>query len=317
MTPADADGSGNEFTFDASSSGSLRIPCRVTIEPDSPVIDELFANKVRFTITDISGSNQTWTPGTISTGLANPDEDHKTWQAEVAFTGLPTENAHFGRKTVTLELQNPSAASKLFKDTRQLEVFFSRDATNHPGGQAGSPNWFYYWSQTVQGLILGSPPPTLKYSASSSEFNRGNTFIELSPGDVISYNAPLGLHNPLEGIDNFAWTVVHESDHYNSWTIYWSNSDSVHMAAIGGTGRDHDFDDDELPNYVEDVNLNQTFDANETWDWTKKLTPGGPSTIINDFEWKDCLDHRDVTGNDADDWADPGMQHASDGVYSD
>ena len=39
-------------------------------------------------------------------------------------------------------------------DENDYEVFFPKNATNHPGGQAGSPNWFYYWKE---GGVCGIP----------------------------------------------------------------------------------------------------------------------------------------------------------------
>jgi hypothetical protein len=38
-----------------------------------------------------------------------------------------------------------------------------------------------------------------------------------SDRDIGVYNAPYGLNNPLEGLDNFAWTAIHESQHYEDW----------------------------------------------------------------------------------------------------
>src|SRR6266851_1760963 len=63
-------------------------------------------------------------------------------EADVTFTGLPTANSAMGRKNVMITVDGA------VKDQKAMEVFFPKVAANHPGGQVGSPNWFYYWSQT-------------------------------------------------------------------------------------------------------------------------------------------------------------------------
>ena len=82
--------------------------------------------------------------------------------AMVAFTGLPDRNDAFGKKKVILLLNG----RKL--EESDYEVFFPKNATNHPGGQAGSPNWFYYWGQTSAN----------KGARASSQCNTGRFCLE-------------------------------------------------------------------------------------------------------------------------------------------
>jgi hypothetical protein len=192
--------------------------------------------------------------------------------------------------------------------TKEFKLFFVK--TGHEDGAGKPPNWFKYWSKVVEPSLLGALKPKMVYSGSSF-FVPGTKEIHLSDGDACSYSAPFGLHNPLKGIDNFVWTVVHESQHY-AWDVdWWSNNYATWLAAKGKTGPNDDKDGDRVPNKVEDINLNGTWDPPaEKYNWSKYLTPGAPAAIVNDEEWKNCWDHRDVTGTHyhKKDWANPGKQ---------
>jgi hypothetical protein len=124
----------------------------------------------------------------------------------------------------------------------------------------------------------------------------------------------------LEGIDNFAWTVIHESQHYKDWVDFWGNNHADWFNnKIGNDGPGDDKDGDRIPNSVEDVNSNGVYDAGDLYDWEKlnTPTPGRPAAIINDFEDWDCQRHTGATGDHSADWANPGMQHQTIDKYND
>ena len=88
----------------------------------------------------------------------------------------------------------------------------------------------------------------------------------------------------------------------------------AHEASRGGTGPTDDYDEDGLPNYVENVNGNGTWDPPlERYDAWNKLTSGAPAGVDNDEEWKNDYDHRDVCAAAyyAQDWAFPGKNSRS------
>lgn len=175
----------------------------------------------------------------------------------------------------------------------------------------------YYWLQTV--TPLGTPQPTFIYG-SDSKFMAGTTNIFLSDGDANSYTAPYGVNNPLEGIDNFAWTVMHESQHYKDWLDCWDNdAEKWANEHYGNSGRNDDKDGDMIPNNYEDVNFNQVYDSVDLYDWQiyNTPTPNRPDEILNDFEDWNCKRHTTVRGNHLLDWSNPGMQHKTIGEYND
>ena len=270
----------------------------MTNDPSTSVVEEI---KLEAKITTTSGYEVTkvsWS-GDIVPGEGNPYK----------YIAAPT--TEHGWKTVicTVTYRNKvTGATAPETGKKQFKLFFVK--TGHEDGPSKPPNWFKYWSKIVTSSLLGTPKPTMVYS-SSSYFSPGTTEIHLSDGDSGTYTAPEGLHNPLEGIDNFVWTVVHESQHYAWWKEWWANNPATWNAAKNKAGPNDDKDSDTNPNKVEDLDLDGVFDPpTEKYDWTKYLTSGAPAAIINDHEWKNSYDHRDVTGSAYHkmDWANPGKQ---------
>jgi hypothetical protein len=261
-----------------------------------------------FTVDAIAGSTMAW--GSTNLGGV-PTVNGDFLEATVTFSALPVNNSDFGKKKAAIYYDGNK------QDENDYEVFFPKAGKNHPGiGSGATPNWFFYWLQTVDPL---GPAPTFKYG-SSSFFTPGTTEITLSDGDVGSYSAPYGTQNPLCGIDNFAWTVIHESQHYKDWVDLWSNNYTDWFNNHkGNSGANNDKDADCIPNKTEDVNLNGSYDAGDLYDWNVYNTPtaGRPSSILNDFEDWNCQRHMSAAGDHAKDWSNPGMQHNTKDKYDD
>jgi hypothetical protein len=299
----------NEFVFLNTNPGKLTLNLSVKVVPAS-AIDKIKDNAI-FTVDTIGNSTMAWhqdNPG----GKATVSGD--TLIATVTFTNLPSSNSAFGKKTAKITC---TGSFGTIEKSTDYEVFFPKNATNHPSNASNSnwPNWMFYWLQTI--TPLGSP--TFKYGTSSF-FTPGTTEITLSAGDAGSYNAPYGANNPLEGIDNFAWTVIHESQHYKDWLDLWNNNYSYWLNNYSGkTTPGGDKDSDFIPNRTEDVNLNGTYDTGDLYDWQVYNTPtaGRPASIVNDFEDWNCTRHTGVTGNHSKDWGAPGMQHNTKDKYND
>ena len=307
--PVDSGRGQNEYTFSSATPGVLTINFEATAKPGNTEILQHIKDRVSFSVDGISGSKMQW-------DAANPNGRSSVrgnqLVAKATFTNLPAKIDDFGKKKVQLLVDgNP------FEKTN-IEVFFPRDATNHPGGQTGSPNWFYYYLQTVAKL---GPKPNIKYPATgtpqaghTSHFDPGPDEICIDDGSISGYTPPYGAYGRLYGIDNFAWCVTHEMQHYKDWADFW-DVDNKRMAkwfnAVGKNGPDDDRDRDQIPNRVEDVNLNGRYDRGDLYDWKKYRTgaSGTPGNITNDFEDWDCKRHTGQKGNHARDWADPGMQH--------
>ena len=307
----------NEFTYSAAAPGVLTIDTKILVKPTGTAgltghDGVKFSDRCIYTLPTIAGSTFAWdaaNPG----GKSTASGEHVI--AKATYTTLPALNTEFGLKQA--EFKCDSDTTVLPK--ADFEVFFMRDETNHPSDPTNStwPNWMFYWMQTVS--PLGTPPPTFKYGASSF-FTPGTTEITLSAGDAGTYNAPYSSNNPLEGIDNFAWTVVHESQHYKDWVDLWANNyvDWFNNKR-GNAGPGDDKDGDRIPNSVEDANGNGAYDAGDLYDWEdlNTPTPGRPAAIINDFEDWDCQRHTGAKGDHTQDWSDPGMQHQTIDKYND
>lgn len=156
--PADAQGlGGNELTFSSAATGVLTLPVHVSVTPDTAGMQTYLTDRIRIRTSAIDDSHGSGTRvdldwdhawvGEATAGEAQYDTSDKLWKATATFTGLPDENDDFGVKAVILHVMDGNDDPLLHISSEPIEVFFDRDATNHPGGTAGDPNWFYYWGQ--------------------------------------------------------------------------------------------------------------------------------------------------------------------------
>jgi Bacterial TSP3 repeat len=306
----------NEFTFSPAVSGvmTMKLKAKVSGIGSLPAAEQA---KFTFEVDTIGSSTLAWVgePG----GKASVSGDFIT--ATATYTGLPQNNADFGLKKARVKFDGNNVGESKF------EVFFPRDEKNHPGGQAGSPNWFFYWLQTV--TLLG-PNPVVEYAMKGSAYDPNTNKFKLTDGDRLSCNAPYGMNNPLQGIDNFAWTARHESQHYKDWCDYWDVENqgvTKYQVAYGKDGPNDNRDpqttsrngSDYLPNNIEDLNLNKAFDGGDRYDWSNGLSnlPGTPAAINSDSEDYTCKRHTTVKGDHSKDWSNPGMQHKTVDKYDD
>jgi hypothetical protein len=165
---------GNEYAFDNASPGAMSIVWRMKVEPDTSEMRSLIGGKhMQFMMDDINGSSSTWSNSHLLnyTSITNPPE----WRATVDWSGLPSSNGQFGRKSSFIDMSrtNHGTMSVL---SRPVEVFFTGTATNHPGSGT-DPNWFYYYKNAVGGGDFGytSTEP------SRSESGGGDSTILIAP----------------------------------------------------------------------------------------------------------------------------------------
>lgn len=182
--------------------------------------------------------------------------DNKGWRVWVRYTKLPTDNDQFGLKTIRMTAPGADIS-------RNIEIFFSRDADNHPGPALNavradfantvpadaprSPNWFFYWLQamgnnkfnsvvedrygasliTVDGGVpFGVAPAVFRYQDDYSErFARVIIFDPARNVDSDPDNVP-GFSGPRQetsGIDTFRDTVIHERYHALNQAVAYTN----------------------------------------------------------------------------------------------
>jgi hypothetical protein len=260
-------------------------------------------DRVSFTVEPIGASTLEWARGNENGKAA---VSGNFLQARATFKGLPAKNDDFGKKRVQLLLDGAPV------EERQIEVFFPLYAQNHPGGQADSPNWFHYYLQIVPKV---GPKPNIKYSTThTSHFDPDADEICIDEIAINPYTPPYGAYGTLFGIDTFTWAVTHEMQHYKDWVDFWDVDNqrrAKHTAALGKTGPNDERDNDRIPNRLEDVDRNASYNTGDLYDWENPKTPttGRPNNIVNDFEDWNCKRRRTTKGNHAKDWGDPGMQH--------
>lgn len=280
----------NEFSFDASQPGVAQIDPVVSVEPIEAA--EILASQVRFDPDNVEGSSLEWALG-LEGGKAL--QTGGMLYTRFVYRGLPDLNSSFGRKTIKLIVN-----SKIV-DSTNYELFFQRDATNHPGeGNGETPNWFYYWAGTA---VPGYDTTSGHYSyANGSAFQYANYNGDpITPHYTIYGPASVG-HNKYifsildvdrKGIDTLAMTIAHEKAH-RQVDLNWLPGGVWHGML--------DSDGDELPDDWESEYFFIGFDKNNKFSFPDFPLEG------DDEEFFAEIQAFGAKGNPTEDWACPGKQ---------
>lgn len=134
--PSDSGDGQNEFTYSSDSPGVLTMNLKAKVTPSAAAAE--VAESCKFRVDSIGISVREWASANPS-GQAVASGDSLV--ATITFTGLPKANSDFGKKVASITFNGIPC------DEKDYEVFFPKEAKNHPIGQPDSPNWFYYWKQ--------------------------------------------------------------------------------------------------------------------------------------------------------------------------
>lgn len=336
--PVNNPSSSNEFVFDNTPTGTLTITLSAKVTPASAI--DLLKDNAVFEIDNITGSTKTWDVANPN-GKAVVSGDSLT--ATVTFSGLPAENSSFGKKAAKITC---SGSGLSFEKTNDFEVFFPRNATNHPGGQSGSPNWFHYWNQVYPYSNIHYIPdagfgqvPAMRFW--SYTLSRDKTRIEIGSSHPAKGRA-YGIGKDLSGIDCYIGTVIHEKKHVeqisladallptygqDSFRYGWSWNIMPHnhwtKGADGAWGIANV--DDDGNGIVDDAKSNTPFepgrgdDINLTnplyYDWPNSWTlPGSPYLSASPYPVEGAaVEATDMSMDDnkyaRSDWGAPGKNH--------
>jgi hypothetical protein len=292
--PKDSGDGQNEFTFDESVKGVLRMEPKAVVAPSG--IAAQVADQCLFTVGAIGASVMAW-------DTANPGGKSKAsgdnLLAKVTFTGLPVENDSFGTKKAAIY---DADGCKL--DEKIYEVFFTKDAKNHPGtGSGTTPNWFYYWAGTaVPGYDLvnynyGGYKPFQSGEYNDDVSNPKYTLFDNAAG-AAQYNSP-GLSIDIKGVDTCAAVVQHEKTHYYIAVMWrppngpWKNEPDSDLP-----------DADGIPDTVENT-LAATYGLDPTK--TRSL-PNFPIDGTDAEVYCEISASKSAVSVHSKDWANPGKQ---------
>lgn len=294
-SPNDTVGDGqNEFTYSPASPGVLTIDLKVLAKPTGVAgvtghDGVKFSDRCVFTLPSIGGSTFAW-DGAKSGGKSQTSGEHLI--AKATYTTLPASNSEFGLK---------QAQFKCDSDTSVLpqgpfEVFFPKDATNHPGTGAGTtPNWFFYW---MDGKVCGIPTTAQYDPTASFGYTRPgvDSILRLGPDAPTTNTGPetytgsspygsLTVTGQGKGIQCVAETVAHELYHLTLHGI---------LAGRGDTDSDGIANADEPtldginsdPNDPDTYNMGGGYSGygdNEIRCRKKELTPG--ISVVPTADW--------------------------------
>jgi len=224
LVPEDSPVDGqNEFTFLPGNPGVLTMNLKALVTPSGAA--DLIKDQCHFEVDAIGSS-------TMTGNADNPTANGDYLEATVTFTGLPYINDSFGTQYASIHFDGN------MQDEEDFEVFFDRDASNHPGTTT-DPNWYYYWSQTSANQAGG----TMVYRAlQDDEYDLFSDTIYISqdtglnPG-ITNWGSP-------KGIDHFGWATGHENKHRNQMMGFWPTGWSSALDTDEGSG-------DYLPDSIE------------------------------------------------------------------
>lgn len=305
--PSDSGDGKNEFTFDSATPGVLEIAMKVKVTPAG--IAGVIKNDVLFKVGAVGGSTLSWKSPNNG---GKPIEAGDDLVATAVYTGLPSSNSAFGSKVAQVDYK------AVKQDEALYEVFFSKDATNHPGGVATDPNWFYYWQA---GQVCGidnncryDPDASFGYTlpGQDSLVRLGPDAPELNTGPE-TYNSGTPTYSSItvtgqgKGIQCVAETIQHELHHLTIYDAFHSRITVAH--ANGGPNNgdpDDDPDGETIPNVEE-----PTYDgvnSNPNDPDTFNMGGGYAGYGDNEVRCRKIELNLAIPIHPERDWADPGCQ---------
>jgi len=235
-TPESIPDGANEFTFNDEPTGIITLTLKACV-PGISLLPAVEQAKFTFEADAIGNSTFAW-------GAANPEGKSSVSgdfiTATATYTGLPQNNSDFGLKKARIKYDAATAGEAIF------EVFFPRDATNHPLGQVGSANWFYYWQE---GDVCGIPSDAIYDATNPGWFGwtqaDQDSILRLCPSAPTVGGEPLTLTSTInipgsdppatygsitvrsggKGIQCLAETIEHELYHITMYADLGNNAD--------------------------------------------------------------------------------------------
>ena len=286
-SPVDLGEGQNEFTFSSGNPGELVMNLKARVSPAGAAA--VICTDLAFAVDAVGSSAMAWD---ATTPNGRPAVSGGDLTAKVTFTGMPHNNADFGRKTAKLLWRGNPCAENAY------EVFFDKSATNHPDGQAGSPNWYHYWAgEAVPGYELSSG----RYSFACGNLNdyavyngdpRNPHYTIHGPASAGAEKySSAGLVVDRRGIDTCAATIRHEKQHRQT-DLDWLPGGTWYMKL--------DTDGDELPDDWEDSHAG--FNKHNAYSFSPPFVYGDDEEVwceMNALNERGCYDK---------DWANPGKQ---------
>lgn len=229
----------NEFVYDSSATAEMLLNLKILVKPTGTAglvghDGVKFADRCAFDLPEITGSTFAWKTPDNDDGKAKADGEYLI--AEATYTALPAQNSSFGLKQANLTCDDDEESIA----AGDFEAFFTKNATNHPGGQTGSPNWFHFWKQFLPMARIG----TLTYdngiglAYGATEAIPRTTKVSQRASETNDETGNQGLHALYE-------TLVHESYHITLWEGWWGVGGMPNVPAGSDT------DGDNYPNSFE------------------------------------------------------------------
>gem|GEM_PF-2638139 len=222
------------------------------------------------------------------------------------YAGLPKMNSDFGNHLVTMTVDGKPSQQA------HIQTFFSLKASNWPGSDGKTPNWFHYWSMTS--AYYGTPTYENGPRCQTVYDSVSGKWVAYIDNDTASGTFP-GYENAT-GIDAFAWECRHKAQHVENFVAWWGNTPLPGTSSAYDPSKDAD--GDSIPDRLEH-DLGMKFHPElGGYDPTALVTPKLQDHFHYGTDYNDDEDytqhmqrqnHPWTNGSaDKEDWASPGHQ---------
>jgi hypothetical protein len=181
--------------------------------------------------------------------------DGKGQSIAVTYGTMPTRYNHFGKKTITMSMDNTE-----FKWYQDVEFFFCATKTARGGG---NPNWFTYWLQampTISGVNIVYNPAhhwdANNIGSYRPGFEAGATANDRTP-QIEIYRGGADRGGTITPVTQFAGIYHHERQHHSDFVSWWPTT-----GVVPKNYRERDTDGDFMPDAFETNYSGEPFNLN-------------------------------------------------------
>lgn len=192
--------------------------------------------------------------------------------AAFIYKGLPPNNTYFGNHLMTMNVDGVAS------QTANYQLFFNGAASNWPGSDGVTPNWYHYYQQAAPASILYDPVLSAGGSCTMGYLFNHNTKQYIITGNILTMGSSAARYSPvpafevgasglirtagtvkIKGILSYLYVYGHELGHLAAYTQH------VQVPYIDGTPPAGivDSDGDGVP---------------DTWEIAHHLDPEDPDT---------------------------------------
>jgi len=133
---------------------------------------------------------------------------------DFCYVGLPPNNSYFGNHVMTMKVDGQQS------QIANYQLFYTATASNWPGSDSTTPDWYFYYNQVYQSTGNYKPGNVSYYDPASNQIYIGDNGHGNWNVRVFDLDAQKHVHYSgilyIGGIHTFIYCCGHESGHQNN-----------------------------------------------------------------------------------------------------